>query len=59
MALILSLEVFLAYLQEFGSPHFSDLLYFPNACLIYIEQFWGGGIQIPHATNDKIYDKRF
>lgn len=33
---------FLAHLQKFSSSHFSDPLYFPNACLIYTEQFWGG-----------------
>jgi len=50
----------LAHLQKFSSSHFSDLLYFPNACLIYIEQFWEKKrIPRPHATNEKFKTKDF
>jgi len=51
----------LAHLQKFSLSHFSDLLYFPNVCLIYIEWFWGEKEIIPslHATNEKCKTKGF
>lgn len=37
---LICLRVYLAHLQKFSSSHSSNLLYFPNACLSYIEQVW-------------------